>query len=101
MSTKELKRKLTKVGRSAEGARNVFVKRSEKYVSPEAQEEFTADICEGEHESQADRGAHTTGRPMMVMVDEPTGNKYMRVVSHKGLGPDGDATWLIKDMHQE
>ena len=37
----------------------------------------------------------------MVMVDESTGNKYMRAVDHKGLGPDGDNSWLVKDMHQE
>ena len=38
---------------------------------------------------------------MMVMIDESTGNKYMRAVDHKGLGPDGDNSWLVKDMHQE
>ena len=25
----------------------------------------------------------------------------MRSVKHKGLGDDGDESWLIKDMHQE
>ena len=39
--------------------------------------------------------------PMMVMVDEDTGNKYMRSVKHKGLGGDGDESWLITYMHQE
>ena len=38
---------------------------------------------------------------MIVMVDEINGNKYMRVSEHKGLGEDGDNSWLIKDMHQE
>ena len=38
---------------------------------------------------------------MMVMVDESTGNKYMRCVEHKGLGLDGDNSWLVKDVHQE
>ena len=38
---------------------------------------------------------------MMVMVDESTGNKYMRAVGHKGLGPDGNNSWLVKDMRQE
>ena len=46
-------------------------------------------------------GVHACERPMMVMVDETTGNKYMRPVSHKGLGADGDDSWLVKDMHQE
>ena len=38
---------------------------------------------------------------MMVMVDETTGNRSMRAVSHRGLGSEGDANWLIRDMHQE
>ena len=38
---------------------------------------------------------------MMVMVDESTGKNYMRAVSQKGCGPDGDNSWLVKDMHQE
>ena len=37
----------------------------------------------------------------MVMVDEATGNKYMRMIDHTGLGGDGDNSWLVKDMHQE
>ena len=37
----------------------------------------------------------------MVMVDESKGNKYMRAVSYEGLRPDGYASWLLKDMHQE
>ena len=37
----------------------------------------------------------------MVMVDEATGNRYMRAVEHKGLGGEGDESWLVKDMHQE
>ena len=38
---------------------------------------------------------------MMVMVDESTGIKYMRALHHKGLGPEGDNSWMVKDMHQE
>ena len=38
---------------------------------------------------------------MTVMVDESIGNKYMRALAHKGLGDEGDNSWLIKDMHQE
>ena len=37
-------------------------------------------------------GSHAYDKPMMVMVDEDTGNKYMRSVRHKGLGDDGDDT---------
>ena len=46
-------------------------------------------------------GSHAYDKPMMFMVDEDTGNKYMRSVKHKGLGADGDESWLIKGMHQE
>ena len=40
--------------------------------------------------------SHASENPMMVTVDEPTGNKYMRAVEHKGLGNQGDNSWLIK-----
>ena len=40
-------------------------------------------------------GSHAYDKPMMVMADEDTGNKYMRSVRHKGLGGDGDESWLI------
>ena len=53
---------------------------------------------EGEGNRQAPRASE---RLMVVMVDEATGNKYMRAVDHKGLGPEGDKSWLVKDMHQE
>ena len=36
---------------------------------------------------------------MLVMVDESAGNKYMRVVDHKGLEGEGGNSWLLKDMH--
>ena len=29
------------------------------------------------------RGAHASEHPTMVMVDEATGNRYMRAVEHK------------------
>ena len=35
------------------------------------------------------------------MVDESTGNKYMRAVDHKGLEGKGDNSWLVRDMHEE
>ena len=44
---------------------------------------------------------HASEHPLMVMVDDATGNKYMRAVSHKGVGFDGDQSWLVKDMHRE
>ena len=40
-------------------------------------------------------GAHATEHPVMVMVDEATGHKYMRMVDHKGLGGDGDNEIIV------
>ena len=45
--------------------------------------------------------AHASDHPMMVMIDEMTGNRYMRMVPSRGLGEDGDNSWLVKDMHEE
>ena len=92
MSTKEIKWKLAEIGRATEGPRNVLVKRYEKFVNHEDRERPSEEETQGPHASES---------PMMVMVDESTGNKYMRAVRHNGLGPDCDASWLIKDMHQE
>ena len=97
MSTKELQKRLRELGRSERGPRPVLVRRYERGIS------------NGEHEGEdvgdgqgADRAAaHASEHPMMVMVDESTGNKYMRNVDHKGLSGDGDQSWLVKDMHQE
>ena len=38
---------------------------------------------------------------LIVMVDESTGNKYMRAVGKKGIGEGNEMDWLIKDMHEE
>ena len=39
--------------------------------------------------------------PLMVMIDEQHGNRYMRAVGKKGLGEGNEMDWLIKDMHEE
>ena len=105
MSTKELQNKLREMGKSIKGQRSVLVRR---YEQAAAQEEI--DGPEAEEESKEKSGCaegekgqkpHATEHPVMVMVDEATGNKYMRMVDHKGLEGDGDSSWLVKDMHQE
>ena len=98
MSTKELQKKLAEMGKSTVGQRNVLAKRYERYRSQEGEGEDLEEEAEG---GGVDPRPHASDRPMMVMVDESTGNKYMRSVDHKGLGPDGDNSWLVKDMHQE
>ena len=39
--------------------------------------------------------------PLIVMLDESTGNKYMRAVGKKDLGEGSEMDWLIKDTHDE
>mgnify|MGYP007045538288 CR=1 FL=1 len=39
--------------------------------------------------------------PAIVMVDEETGNKYMRMVPFEGLGENGEAKWAVNDLHAE
>ena len=96
MSTKQLQKRLAEMGKSTLGQRNVLAKRYERY---KAQEEEDADLEEATETTAAAPRPHASDRPMMVMVDESTGNKYMRSVGHKGFGPDGDNSWLIKDVH--
>ena len=70
-----------------------------RYEQATAQEEI--DGHEAEEESKEKSGCaegekgqkpHATEHPVMVMVDEATGNKYMRMVDHKGLEGDGDSS---------
>ena len=49
--------------------------------------------------STVDEQAHQN--PMLVMLDESTGEKYARAVGRKGLGGDKEMDWLIKDMSEE
>ena len=113
MSTKELQKRLRNMGKSDKGQRSVLIERYERYAREEEQEE-TSDGQEAEEASEEattrkpgcqegtkGQRPHASDYPMMVMVDESTGNKYMRAVGHKGLGVDGDQSWLVKDMHQE
>ena len=97
MSTKELQTKLRELGKSVKGQRPVLVRRYEQAMQGEEREEGAPpEDPRGERSA-----APATEHPVMVMVDESTGNKYMRMVEHKGLEGDGDNSWLVKDMHQE
>ena len=98
MSTKELRKRLRKIGKSSRGSRGELIKRYDKEVQGEEQEK---DPEEKSSSSVRPPKSHASENPMMVMVDESTGNKYMRVVDHKGLEGEGDNSWLVKDMHQE
>ena len=49
--------------------------------------------------SDEDKAANKN--PMIVMLDEGTGEKYARKVEQKGLGEDGEMEWLVQDMLKE
>ena len=49
--------------------------------------------------SKADEEANAN--PVVVVVDEDTGEKYARAVGHKGIGHQREMDWLIKDMSLE
>ena len=42
-----------------------------------------------------------SSNPLLVMLDESTGEKYARAVGQKGLGMEGAMDWLIKDLSDE
>ena len=49
--------------------------------------------------SEEDQAANEN--PLLVMLDEETGDKYARAVGHKGLGVAHERDWVIKDMSAE
>ena len=49
--------------------------------------------------SQADDKADKN--PLIVMVDESTGEKYARAVGKTGIGEEKEMEWLVKDMSEE
>ena len=49
--------------------------------------------------SQNNEKAHEY--PMLLMIDEASGYRYMRAVGKKGLGEGQEMQWLIKDISDE
>ena len=89
LTTSEMRRKLREIWRSDAGTRNVLRKRLSNYSQG------------GDEREEGEARTHASDKPMIVMVDESNGNKYMRVLEQKALGDEGDNSWLIKDMDQE
>ena len=48
--------------------------------------------------SEAEEEPEAETNPAIVMVDETTGCRYMRLVKNKGLAADGEGKWLIDDL---
>ena len=49
--------------------------------------------------SEADKAA--SANPILVMVDEDTGERFARAVGQKGVGAFGSMDWLIRDITEE
>ena len=71
MSTKELQQRLREIGKSARGSRGELIKRYDKEVQGEEPEK---DQEEKSSSSARPPKSHASENPMMVMVDESTGN---------------------------
>ena len=84
---------------SAEGIRDTLIKRYDNFVKETLEEEGMSDISEFEEEDASDMKA--SENPSLVMIDDQTGNKCMRMVDQKGLGKEGEMSRLIRDMHEE
>ena len=47
------------------------------------------------------RDEEASKNPILVLLDESTGETFARAVGQKGLGRDGDMDWLVKDIAEE
>ena len=97
LSTKELQRELRELGKTDTGYRQYLVNRYDKEVP---QEEADGERDGDQEKESRPMPPHASENPMMVIVDESTGDKYMRSVDHKGLEGQGDNSWLVRDMHE-
>ena len=71
LTTSEMRRRLREMGRSDAGTRNVIRRRLSNYSQ------------EGYDKEGGEVKAHASDKPLIVMVDESNGNKYMRALEHK------------------
>ena len=68
--------------------------RYDRFVRDTLAEEGMSSPSEGEEEEN-----RAADNPAVVMTDESTGNRYMRLVGSKGLTEGTADHWLIKDLH--
>ena len=96
MSTKQLKRNLKAAKLPTKGNRDELISRYGKLIRGTLAEEGMSSPSEGdEGEDRA------VDNPAVVMTDESTGNRYMRLVESKGSKEETADPWLIKDLHAE
>ena len=97
MTTKQLKAKMRIAELPTGGSRSELEKRFNEFKRQTLAEAGMSSSDEEEDEE----GHRAADHPAIVMVDEETGNKYMRMVPCKGLGESGEAKWIINDLHEE
>ena len=78
------------------GSREELISRYDKFIRDTLAEEGMSSPSEGE-----DIEDRVADNPAVVMTDESTGNRYMRLVDSKRLKEDKADPWLIKDLHAE
>ena len=83
--------RLKSAGRSDKGSRQQVLKRYRDHLRQSGEQEEATD----------EMVTLASEDPLIVMLDEETESKNMRAVDQKGLGEDGDLSWLVQDMHQE
>ena len=93
LPTNELRRRLRTAMLPADGSRQDLVNRYDQFARDTLEEEGVSDLSDEEEDEEK-------VNPAFVMIDESTGNRYMRVVDQKGLGQEDEMAWLIKDVHE-
>ena len=97
MTTRQLKKKLSIAELPTSGSRADLEKKFHEFRQRTLAE---AGMSSSEDEETPEpEGA--SAYPAIVMIDEETGNRYMRMVPCKGLGESGEAKWVVKDLHEE
>ncbi|MDA8583910.1 hypothetical protein N9L68_06735 [bacterium] len=90
LPTHEIRTRLEIGGRSDKGSRQVVLNIYREHLRQ----------C-GEQEGDTEETVTLASQnPLMVLLDEETGNKYMRAADQKCHGDEGSMSWLVQDMHQ-
>ena len=97
MTTRQLKNKLKVAELPVTGSRLELERRFQEFRKRTLAE---AGMSSSEDE-ETPEPEHASAYPAIVMVDEETGNRYMIMVPCKGQGEDGEAKWVVKDLHEE
>lgn len=96
LTSRGLRKRFREVGRSRQGSRTALIQRCKAHMRATGEED--GKDSPGQEEIMA---SHAAENSTMVLAIETAGNEYMRSVDHNGVGPYGDTSWLVKDMHQE